>query len=68
MTNTELLEARIEEVGKKKSYLAKKCGLSRQGFRNCVLNKADFNGEQIKTLCQELSITKLTEKERIFFA
>lgn len=68
MTNTELLEAKILESGMKKSHLAKVCGLSRQGFRNCVLNKADFNGEHIKTLCQELNITKLTEKERIFFA
>lgn len=68
MTNTKLLEARIEQSGKKKSYLAQKCGLSRQGFRNCVLNKAEFNAEQIKILCIELNITKLSEKEQIFFA
>ena len=68
MTNTKMLEGKILESGKKKSHLAKVCGLSRQGFHNCLLNKAEFNAEHIKTLCIELNITKLTDKERIFFA
>ena len=68
MTNTELLEQKIKESGKKKGYLAERCSLSRTGFRNCVLNEAEFNGTQISILCEELKITSLREKEAIFFA
>jgi hypothetical protein len=68
MTNQELLEQKIEQSGKKKGYLAKKCGLSRQGFKNCVTGDAFFNASHIKILCAELNITSLKEKEAIFFA
>lgn len=68
MTNTELLEKKISESGKKKIFLAKKVGLSLAGFRNCVTNKSEFKASQIDTLCEELNITSLVEKEAIFFA
>lgn len=68
MTDTALLEKKIKESGKKKGYLAAKCGLSRAGFRNCELNKAEFTASQIDTLCEELKITSLQEKDVIFFA
>jgi hypothetical protein len=68
MTNTILLEEKIKQSGKKKKYLAEKCGLSMQGFRNCCRNKAEFKTGHIKVLCAELGITKLTEKEAIFYA
>ncbi len=68
MTNTELLEDKIKESGKKISYLAKKCGLSYAGFRNCVINKAEFRASHIETLCVELKITSLKERQAIFFA
>lgn len=68
MTNTELLEQKIYESGKKKGFLAQKCGLSRVGFRNCVINKAEFSASQITILCEELAITSFREKEAIFFA
>lgn len=68
MTNTALLNQLIEESGKKIGYLAEKCGLSRQGFDNCRNNKAQFNAKQIKILCFELNIRKLSVKERVFFA
>lgn len=68
MVNKVLLEKKIKESGKKKGYLAKKCGLSRQGFRNCINGVAFFNTSQIKILCVELNITSLREKESIFFA
>lgn len=68
MTNTELLEKKIEESGKKNSYLARKCGLSRAGFYNCKTNKADFKTSHIEVLCVELNITSLREKDAIFFA
>ena len=68
MTNTELLEQKIKESGKKVSYLAEKVGLSRSGFRNCVINKAEWKASQIDTLCAELNITDMREVKRIFFA
>lgn len=68
MTNTELLEKKISESGKKKMYLAEKVGLSLAGFRNCVTNKAEFKASQIDILCEELNIKSLKEKEAVFFA
>lgn len=68
MTNTKLLEDKIDESGKKRVFLAKKCGLSYAGFRNCITNKANFNSTHINILCEELNITSLKEKEAIFFA
>lgn len=68
VNNIELLEKKIQESGKKKSYLAQKCGLSRAGFRNCILNKTEFKTSQVDILCVELGITTLREKEAIFFA
>lgn len=67
MNNITLLEDKIKKSGKKKSYLANKCGLSRAGFRNCVLNKAEFKASHIDILCDELEVTTLREKEAIFF-
>lgn len=68
MTNTEELEKRIEKSGLKKSYIAKALGLSRQGFKNKCINKSPFTSTEISILCELLSITKLADKELIFFA
>lgn len=68
MTNTELLEERISASGKKKGFLAEKVGLSRAGFRNCMVNKAEFTASQIDILCEELNITSLKDRFTIFFA
>lgn len=67
MVDTELLEQKIIESGKKIGYLAKKLGISRQYFRMKCKNKADFTNRETDILCDELSITTLTEKEKIFF-
>lgn len=68
MTNTELLEKKISDSGKKKTFLANKIGLSLVGFRNCCINKAEFKASQIQILCEELNITSLKERHAIFFA
>lgn len=67
MTNTKLLEKKISDSGKKVKYLAERCGLSYAGFRNCVINKAEFRVSQVDVLCEELNITDLEEKEMIFY-
>lgn len=68
MTNTDMLEDRIVASGKKKTYLAMKCGLSLSGFRNCCTNKAEFKASQIQILCEELGIKTMKERHAIFFA
>lgn len=68
MVNTQLLESRIEQSGKRKSYLAEKLGLSVQSFRLKCINKYDFTMSQVNILCKELGITSLTEKDAIFNA
>lgn len=67
MTNTAELERIISESGLKKSYIAKAINLSRQGFKNKCENKTSFTSKEISQLCEILNITKLTDKERIFF-
>ena len=67
MVNTQMLEDLIKESGKKKSYLADKLGLSIQSFRLKCSNKAVFNTNEVAVLCSELGITRLTDKEKIFF-
>lgn len=68
MTNTKLLEEKIDASGKKIKHLAEKCGLSYAGFRNCVTNKAEFKQTHIEVLCKELGITSTKERMDIFFA
>lgn len=67
MTNVYLLAKKIKESGKKKCYLADKLGVSKQGFANLCSGKTQFRTEQVKIMCEELSITDLEEKEAIFF-
>ena len=68
MVNTQLLEKRIAASGKKKKYLADKANISVLTLRNKMQNLYPFNSDEIEALCSELAITKLTEKEAIFFA
>lgn len=67
MTNTEKLERLIAESGLKKSYIAKSLKLSRQGFKNKCENRNPFTATEISVLCELLNITKLADKEHIFF-
>lgn len=68
MTNVELLRAKIEQSGKKKGYLAEKCGLSYAAFNRRVSGAVEFTSSEIQALCVELGITDWAEKEAIFFA
>jgi hypothetical protein len=68
MTNTELLEEKIKDSGKKKAHLARMCGMTPTTFGKYVKGEREFNATHITVLCEELNIIKLTEKEAIFFA
>ena len=67
MVDTQLLDERIAKSGKRKSYLAEKCGMSLQTFRMKRLNISNFNTDEIEALAKELDIRTMTDKERIFF-
>lgn len=67
MVDTILLEQKIAESGKTKTHLARACRITVQSLRRKILNLNDLTTSEVDTLCTELSITKLTEKEKIFF-
>ena len=68
MTNTAKLEEIIEKSGLKKSFIAKKIGLSAYGFAKKLRNETEFKSSEINGLCDLLKIDSLEEKESIFFA
>lgn len=68
MVNTAILEEKIKQSGKKKEYLAQQCGITRQSLTSKIKNDSPFTVDQVASLCRELSITSLSEKDKIFFA
>lgn len=68
MINTPYLEEVIEKSGKKRSFLADKCGCSIQAFRMKVKGEYEFTTSQVDALCSELGITSMAEMQKIFFA
>lgn len=67
MTDRKLLQAKIEESGLPKTFIAKRLGLSRYGLAKKIDGQSDFKSEEILTLCEVLNIKTLTEREKIFF-
>ena len=67
MTNTELLNQRIDESGLKKSYIAKALGIRTDTLSRKINNEREFKASEINTLCDVLGIESLEEKEHIFF-
>ena len=68
MTNWELLDKKIEESGLRRGFIYERLGISRSAWSQKRNGRADFSASQIQALCEILHITKLSEKERIFFA
>ena len=67
VVDTQMLEDLIASTGKKKTYLAQKIGISVQNLRMKIHNRSDFKSNEVAILCQELGITRLSDKEKIFF-
>ena len=67
MVDTILLEDRIKQSGKTKTFIAKQLGCTIQSLRLKIINKSDFTSTEIQRLCDELEINRLTDKEKIFF-
>ena len=68
MTNTELLNQKIELSGYKRSFIAKRLGLSAYGLAKKIQNETEFKASEINALCVLLNIVSPEEKEAIFFA
>ena len=66
MTDSVLLRQKIDESGYKLTFIAKKIGLSFQGFLKKVNNESEFKANEIQGLCSLLGITS-EDKEAIFF-
>ncbi len=66
MANAQLLEQKINESGKTKKFLARKCGLSRQWFSNITKTPDKLTYSQVLTLCEELDITSKADAREIF--
>lgn len=67
MTNETLLRQKMEESGYKFRFIAKRIGITYQGFLNKAQNKTAFTAPEIQALTELLKLT-LAEKEAIFFA
>ena len=68
MTNTTLLEEKINDSGLKKSYIAKTIGITAFSLAKKIRNENEFKASEINGLCILLKIDSAEEKERIFFA
>lgn len=66
MNNAQYLEEAIENSGKKKGYLAEKVGMTRQTFKKKCDDPTSFTNLQANILCDELNITRLTDRQKIF--
>ena len=67
MTNTVLLNEKIEKSGLKIGFISEKMGITRQTLRNKVNGVSEFTQTEMKTLCDLLKITSTKEKNQIFF-
>lgn len=66
MVNTALLRKKIEDSGYKISFIAKKCGLTYQGFLKKLNGETEFKASEIMVLRELLSISD-DEVDPIFF-
>ena len=60
------LDEFIKKSGKKKSFLAEKCGMARQTFFNKCQKPEEFRADKMIILCEEIGITSEEDKKRIF--
>lgn len=66
MTDVELLEKIIDESGYRLDFIAKRMGLTYQGFRNKMTGKSEFKTREVAILSNLLGLTS-EQRDRIFF-
>lgn len=68
MTNTAMLQKRIDDSGLKRSFILQETGIKAYStLRMKVKNESEFTANEIQTLCDILRIDK-TDRDAIFFA
>lgn len=67
MLDVELLDQIISASGLKKSYIAERLGITRPTLYKILDGTNDITNRQIDVLCEILNITRLSDKEKIFF-
>lgn len=68
MTNTVLLDAKIEESGYRPAKIAEWVGISYKNLRLKITNKRGFKVSEVEKMCEILRINKPEEVNQIFFA
>ena len=68
MTDTVALKRIIKRTGLKYGFIASELNITYQGLKNKIENINEFKTSEVDTLCKLLGITKLHDKEKIFFA
>ena len=69
MTNTMLLNKKIDDAGYNRIYSARAMGVKRaDGLAKKSRNETEFKASEINALCELLKIDDPKEKEAIFFA
>lgn len=67
MVNTEMLNELIDASGLKREYIAQRIGISRQALYSKILGETQFTIKEVAILSEVLGITRLTDRDRIFF-
>lgn len=68
MTNSQLLESKIQKSGFRRSWILEQLGIkSYATLRAKIRNKSEFTASEIDKLCDILSLSK-SQREAIFFA
>ncbi len=67
MTDSCKLRELIESKGFKMKFVAEYLGLSSYGLSLKINNKQEFKTSEVSALCELLGITRLKEKEALFF-
>lgn len=68
MTDGKLLKEKIDASGLKISFIASQLGITPQGFYLKLNGTNDFKVSEVKKLCELLNLTRLKERDAIFFA
>lgn len=66
MTNTKFLRNKIDESGYKLRFIAKRLGITYQGFLKKINNETEFKASEIQILFELLHLTE-AERDAIFF-
>lgn len=67
MTNTELLSKEISDSGMTITAVAKKLGITREGFYKKLNNETEFKASEISSMQKILNLTN-KKRDEIFFA